>query len=43
MRKEDTAVEKCEVSIQDQADTAECRIIVKMMCRHGIVALAVPI
>lgn len=34
-RDEDTAVEKCEVSIQDQAESTECRIIVKMICRHG--------
>lgn len=36
MRERDTAVERCEVSIQDRPDKTECRLIVKMVCRHGI-------
>ncbi|KAI4176297.1 MAG: hypothetical protein LQ343_001035 [Gyalolechia ehrenbergii] len=36
LREKDTAVERCEVAIQDQADKTECRIIVKMVCRHGV-------
>ncbi|KAL8939775.1 MAG: hypothetical protein Q9216_003162 [Gyalolechia sp. 2 TL-2023] len=35
-REKDTAVERCEVSIQDQPDSLECRMIVKMICRHGV-------
>ena len=34
-RERDTSVERCEVSVQDQPDKTECRLIVKMMCRHG--------
>ncbi|KAL9025332.1 MAG: hypothetical protein Q9196_005823 [Gyalolechia fulgens] len=36
VKETDTAVERCEVSIQDQANKTECRIIVKMICRHGV-------
>ncbi|KAL8924425.1 MAG: hypothetical protein Q9208_004033 [Pyrenodesmia sp. 3 TL-2023] len=36
VRKEATAVERCEVSINDQADETECRIAVKMVCKHGV-------
>lgn len=34
-RERDTAIENCELSIQDNPDTVECRLIVKMFCRHG--------
>ena len=30
-----TAVERCEVHVQDQPDKAECRLVIKMVCRHG--------
>ena len=29
-------MERCDVSIQDQPDKTECRLIVKMLCKHGI-------
>lgn len=38
MRDKDTAIERCECYIQDQPDRTECRLIVKMICRHGKVA-----
>lgn len=31
----DTAIERCEVFVQDEADKTECRLVVKMICRHG--------
>ncbi|KAI9845388.1 MAG: hypothetical protein M1838_001743 [Thelocarpon superellum] len=34
-RDRDTAIERCELSIQDRPGVAECRLLVKMMCRHG--------
>ncbi|KAF6233759.1 hypothetical protein HO173_007971 [Letharia columbiana] len=36
VRDKDTAVERCECNIQDQPDKTECRLIVKMLCRHGV-------
>lgn len=36
VRDKDTAVERCECHIQDQHDKTECRLIVKMVCRHGV-------
>lgn len=36
VRDKDTAVERCECYIQDQPDKTECRLIVKMLCRHGV-------
>ncbi|MCJ1464171.1 hypothetical protein MMC07_002784 [Pseudocyphellaria aurata] len=35
-RERDAAVERCEVCIQDQPDKPECRLVVKMICRHGV-------
>ncbi|KAI4249259.1 MAG: hypothetical protein L6R40_000717 [Gallowayella cf. fulva] len=35
-KEKDTAVERCEVSIQDEIDNKECRINIKMICRHGV-------
>ncbi|KAI9798917.1 MAG: hypothetical protein M1825_004930 [Sarcosagium campestre] len=37
VRDKDTAIERCELSIQDRPDKTECRIVVKMICRHGVV------
>ncbi|KAK0508589.1 hypothetical protein JMJ35_008865 [Cladonia borealis] len=37
VRDKDTAVERCECYIQDQPDKTECRLIVKMVCRHGVI------
>ena len=36
VRDKDTAVERCKCHIQDQPDKTECRLIVKMLCRHGV-------
>ena len=35
-REKGTSIEKCEVNIQDQPDKTECRLIIKMICRHGL-------
>ena len=35
LREKDTAIERCECHIQEQPDQAECRLFVKMVCRHG--------
>ncbi|KAF2487848.1 Rad9-domain-containing protein [Neohortaea acidophila] len=35
-RGRETSVERCDVSIQDQPDKTECRIIVKMLCKQGV-------
>ncbi|TKA70059.1 hypothetical protein B0A55_06242 [Friedmanniomyces simplex] len=35
-RGRESAVERCDVSIQDQPDKTECRLIVKMLCKHGM-------
>ncbi|CAD6579613.1 MAG: hypothetical protein ASARMPRED_009203 [Alectoria sarmentosa] len=37
VRDKDTAVERCECHIQDQHDKTECRLIIKMVCRHGVI------
>lgn len=31
-----TAIEKCEVSFQDDPSRPECRLLVKLICRHGV-------
>ncbi|SMQ47252.1 unnamed protein product [Zymoseptoria tritici ST99CH_1A5] len=36
VRGRETTVERCDVSIQDQPDKTECRLIVKMLSRHGL-------
>ena len=40
VREKDTAVERCEVCIQDRPDKTERRLIVKMVCRHGTYLLS---
>ena len=32
-------IERCDVTIQDQPDKAECRLIVKLLCKHGAYSL----
>jgi cell cycle checkpoint control protein RAD9A len=32
----DTSLERCELSLQDRPDQAECRLIAKMICRNGV-------
>lgn len=34
-RERDAAIERCEVNIEERADKTECRLVVKMVCRHG--------
>ncbi|CAF9919078.1 MAG: hypothetical protein HETSPECPRED_003939 [Heterodermia speciosa] len=36
-RERGTAVERCEVHVQDEPDNVECRFVVKMICRHGVI------
>ena len=33
----DTAIERCEVELQAKSDQTKCRLIVRMLCRHGVV------
>ncbi|MCJ1477007.1 hypothetical protein MMC13_005678 [Lambiella insularis] len=35
-RERDTSIERCEVNIQDGPGKAECRLVVKMICGHGV-------
>lgn len=34
-REKDTAVEKCDVSVEDEEGKAKSRFIIKMTCKHG--------
>jgi cell cycle checkpoint control protein RAD9A len=34
-RGRETGIDRCDVSIQDRPDKAECRLAVKMLCKHG--------
>ncbi|KAK5132813.1 hypothetical protein LTR08_008614 [Meristemomyces frigidus] len=36
IRGRETTVERCDVSIQDRPDRTECRLVVKMLCKHGM-------
>ena len=36
-RDRDTALELCEVELQAKPDQTECRLIIRMICRHGVV------
>jgi cell cycle checkpoint control protein RAD9A len=33
----DTALELCEVELQAKPDQTKCRLIIRMLCRHGVV------
>ena len=35
-REKDTAVEKCDVSIEDGEEKTKSRFIIKITCRHGM-------
>lgn len=35
-RGRDAVIERCEVSIEDDPDKTECRLIVKMLSKHGL-------
>lgn len=34
-RGRETAIERCDVTLQDEPDKTECRLIIKMLCKHG--------
>jgi cell cycle checkpoint control protein RAD9A len=34
-RGRETAIDRCEVNVQDQADEMQCRFIIRMICNHG--------
>jgi len=36
-KEKDTALEYCEVDLQAKPDETECRLIIRMVCRHGVV------
>jgi cell cycle checkpoint control protein RAD9A len=36
VRGRESTVERCDVSVQDQPDKTECRLVVKMVCKHGM-------
>jgi cell cycle checkpoint control protein RAD9A len=31
----DTSIDRCEVSVEDKPNKVQCRLVVKMVCRHG--------
>ena len=31
----ENSIERCEVSVDERPDKTECRLVVKMICRHG--------
>ncbi|RDI88972.1 hypothetical protein Vi05172_g1006 [Venturia inaequalis] len=35
-RGRETAIDRCEVNVQDQADETQCRFIIRMICYHGV-------
>ena len=35
-REKDTAVERCDVSVEDGEEKTKSRFIIKIMCRHGV-------
>jgi hypothetical protein len=40
----DTSIDRCEVSVEDKPNKVQCRLVVKMVCRHGkFIQLAVKI
>lgn len=32
----DTSIDRCEVSVEDKPDKVQCRLVVRMVCRHGM-------
>lgn len=38
MREKDTAIERCDVTVEDGEGTGKSRFIVKIACRHGMVS-----
>lgn len=39
VRGRESVVERCDVTVQDQPDKTQCRLIVKMICKHGMYLL----
>jgi len=39
-RNRDSAIERCDVAIEEQPDKTECRLIIKMVCKYGKKSLA---
>ncbi|OCK96252.1 uncharacterized protein K441DRAFT_657638 [Cenococcum geophilum 1.58] len=35
-RGKDTAIDRCEVSVQDRPDQTECRFVIRMVCNQGV-------
>ncbi|PNS13788.1 hypothetical protein CAC42_3281 [Sphaceloma murrayae] len=35
-RNADTPIERCDISIEEDADATECRIVVAIICKHGM-------
>ena len=35
-RNRDTAISRCDVSVQDSDERAACRLVIKMICAHGV-------
>jgi cell cycle checkpoint control protein RAD9A len=40
VRGREPVVERCDVTVQDQPDKTQCRLIVKMICKHGTPSLS---
>ncbi|KAG9956911.1 Rad9-domain-containing protein, partial [Aureobasidium melanogenum] len=32
----DTSIDRCEVSVEDKPNKVQCRLVVRMVCRHGV-------
>lgn len=32
----DTSIDRCEVSVEDKPNKVQCRLVVRMVCRHGM-------
>ena len=40
-REKDTAVERCDVSVEDGDGRTKSRFVIKIMCRHGMVIILI--
>lgn len=38
-REKDTAVERCDISVEDGEGKAKSRFVIKLVCRHGMMSL----
>jgi cell cycle checkpoint control protein RAD9A len=39
MREKDTAIERCDISVEDGEGTGKSRFIVRIVCRHGMLSI----